>query len=128
MPDWSNDSGAKANLRALPLETLHEIWAEWTSSGQSPGSLKGRAEPAIQYASTIKYLQQTEHYGNGQHGALVGAIWRDAAHKKRCSDDGMAHLCPCGCEKHRVSFDNEEVAQFQWHPHREIMADIENAS
>ena len=101
---WSHTAeayaDAEANLRALPLETLREIRAEWDASDFTADAVSydDRFRPD-RYPAALKATAGIPA------DALADEIWNRAADFATCDSGGFnAWLCPYGCGPHTVPF------------------------
>lgn len=113
---------AEANLRALPVNRIAEIWAEWGAAIHPEyGEPELRVNKyhklvAIFYQHLLSdTLQDLREYG--VDGILkpayleyaFSAIWAEAKEQATCTNGGWeAWLCPFGCGCHMVPFDREQ--------------------
>jgi len=90
---------AELNLRALPVETLREIRAEWMARDDSDYD---GFSPAM-FADAMRTLSDDAE-------ALADAIWDLASDQQTCDNGGFnAWMCPFGCGPHCVAFDRESA-------------------
>jgi len=106
---WSHTPEAvfnvMANVRALPDDTLAEIWAEWEAaynmdSVSDPGFDELAFEDGLARADDIIL--------EGRRDLLVDCIVGCMIDHDVCDNGGFrAWACPFGCDCHTVAFSNE---------------------
>jgi hypothetical protein len=105
---WSHTdeayAAAETNLRALPLETLREIHAEWCATDTQYD------HPDSDYSgfSHTLFVQAMENNATIPADTLADTIWDAAQTQATCDNGGhTAWLCPHGCGPHCVPFNQD---------------------
>lgn len=107
---WSHTNeayaNAEANLRALPLEELEIIFAEWRAAQGKGGIIhdhdsfdQRKYNRALAYAKSLSVPLGPDFAAE----QLADFIWERASEYATCDNGGYnAWMCPSGC--HTVSF------------------------